>query len=446
MPAGGLKPEPVLAVIDSPNPELKATAWWVLGRHPDFASALAPGLRDRLAKLVANHEHDDLVNRLAKLAANPDIQQLIADTARPSRSQFPQNQQVALQAMGRSGLKEIPAAWQDALIEAMRHGNTPIAVAATRAFPAGRSFPPRLADELQRVGESDIATGVAMAALMAIPGGLPVVNDRLFKVLIGCYDRTEDRPTYIPEATEILARAKLSPAQLRAVIERLPRVGPIHLPKLLNAFTRSTDPEVGRALVAALTDPKVRPAVRAEVVRPILDKYPEAVRDEAANLYAALDADRGGEREKLTAILADLPAGDVRRGQVVFNGQKAACITCHQMGYVGGKVGPDLTRIGGIRSDRDLLEAIVFPSASFVRSYEPVAVTTADGRTVNGVLRDDRPDEVVLAVSATEDVRIPRRDIEEMKPGTVSVMPSGFDQQLSKQDLADLVAFLKASK
>jgi putative membrane-bound dehydrogenase-like protein len=446
MPGGGLKPQPVLAALDSPNPELKATAWWVLGKHPGWASALAPGLRERLTKPVPRHEYDELVNRLAKLAANPDIQQLIADTARPTGSPFPHNQQVALQAMGRSGLNSIPAAWQDALIEAMRHGNTPIAVAVTRAFPAGRSFPPKLADELRRVGESDIATEVAMAALTAIPGGLPEVNDRLFNLLIGCYDRTEDRPTYTSEATEILSRAKLSPAQLRVVIERLPRVGPAHLPKLLNAFTRTTDPDIGLSLVAALTGPKVRAGVRADVVRPILDKYPEAVRDAAAKLYAALDADRGGELEKLTALLNDLPKGDIRRGQVVFNGQKAACITCHQMGYLGGKVGPDLTRIGGIRSDRDLLEAIVFPSASFVRSYEPVTVTTADGRVVNGVVRDDRPDELVLAVNATDEVRIPRRDIEEVKPGSVSVMPSGFDQQLSKQDLADLVAFLKASK
>ncbi|MFO0849284.1 MAG: PVC-type heme-binding CxxCH protein [Gemmataceae bacterium] len=443
---GGLKPEPVLAALDSPSSELKATAWWVLGKHPGWASALAPGLRDRLAKPVTNLEHDELVNRLAKLSANPAVQQVIADAARNTGKPTPQNNQVALQAMARSGLKEIPPAWQDALIEALRHGNTPIAVAAIKAFPAGRSFPSRLADELRRVGESDIATGVAMAALTAIPGGLPEVNDKLFDFLIGRFDAAEDRPTYIPEAVEILSRAKLTPAQLRTLAERQPRAGPIHLPKLLNAFTRSADPEVGRALVAALSDPKVRPGVRAEVVRPILDKYPEAVRGEAAKLYAALDADRGGEREKLTAILADLPTGDIRRGQVVFNGPKAACITCHQMGYVGGKVGPDLTRIGGIRSDRDLLEAIVFPNASFVRSYEPVAVTTADGRTVSGVLRDDRPDEVVLAVSATEEVRIPRRDIEEVKPGTVSVMPSGFDQQLSKQELADLVAFLKASK
>ena len=139
-----------------------------------------------------------------------------------------------------------------------------------------------------------------------------------------------------------------------------------------------------------------------------------------------------------------LKDGEVRRGQLVFNNPKAACVSCHSIGYIGGKVGPDLTHIGKIRSERDLLESIVFPSASFVRSYEPVQVFTKRGKQLNGVLRKDAPDEVVLAPNATEEARIPRNDIEEIRPGTVSIMPAGLDQQLTPRDLADLVAFLKA--
>jgi putative heme-binding domain-containing protein len=125
---------------------------------------------------------------------------------------------------------------------------------------------------------------------------------------------------------------------------------------------------------------------------------------------------------------------------------KAACATCHQFGYLGGNVGPDLTRIGSIRNERDLLESIAFPSASFVRSYESVVVATKDGKVVSGILKKDAPDEVILAVNATETARIAREDIDEVRPSTVSVMPSGLDQQLSRQELADLVAFLKDAK
>ena len=75
-----------------------------------------------------------------------------------------------------------------------------------------------------------------------------------------------------------------------------------------------------------------------------------------------------------------------------------------------------------------------------------MAVATRDGKVFNGVLRKDAADEVVLATGADQEARIARDDIEEMRPGTVSVMPAGLDQQLTPQELADLVAFLKACR
>ena len=64
----------------------------------------------------------------------------------------------------------------------------------------------------------------------------------------------------------------------------------------------------------------------------------------------------------------------------------------------------------------------------------------------SGVLRRDSPDEVVLGTGAETEARIARSDIAEMRPGAVSVMPAGLDEQLTRQELADLVAFLKGTK
>src|SRR5437764_8306003 len=111
---------------------------------------------------------------------------------------------------------------------------------------------------------------------------------------------------------------------------------------------------------------------------------------------------------------------DIRRRHVIFNSAEAACSTCHAIGYLGGKVGPDLTSIGQIRTERDLLESIVFPSASFVRSYEPVIVKTKSEEEYNGVLRKDAPEEIVLATGPSNEVRVARSDILDMRPGTVS--------------------------
>ena len=152
------------------------------------------------------------------------------------------------------------------------------------------------------------------------------------------------------------------------------------------------------------------------------------------------------QRTRLEHLQSELPTGDVRRGQALFNSSKTACASCHAIGYLGGNIGPDLTRIGQIRTERDLLEAIVYPSASFVRSYEPMVVVTKTGDQFSGVLRRDSPEEVVLATGPDAEVRVARIEVAEMRPGTISVMPEGLDQQLNRQELADLLAFLKATR
>ena len=145
-------------------------------------------------------------------------------------------------------------------------------------------------------------------------------------------------------------------------------------------------------------------------------------------------------------VLKALPKGDIRRGQTVFNNPAIACSACNAIGYLGGKSGPDLTTIGTIRTERDLLEAILYPSASFVRSYELYQVTTKSGAVYSGILREETADAVELLMGIDTPVRIQQSDIEEMSPGTVSLMPPGLTASLSKQELADLIAFLKATK
>jgi putative heme-binding domain-containing protein len=226
----------------------------------------------------------------------------------------------------------------------------------------------------------------------------------------------------------------------------LERSGPMELPRLLPAFDQASDEAVGFAMIAALQKSGGRSSVRADILRPRLAKYPESVQKKGEALLALLNVDSAKQGQRLQELLAASKEGDVRRGQAVFNSQKVACLSCHAIGYQGGKIGPDLTRIGQIRSERDLLEAILFPSASFARGYEPVIVTTESGETHSGVLRSDLTDAVVLVSGAGAETRILRRDIMDMQPGTVSVMPPGLAEQLSRQELADLLAFLKATR
>jgi putative heme-binding domain-containing protein len=102
--------------------------------------------------------------------------------------------------------------------------------------------------------------------------------------------------------------------------------------------------------------------------------------------------------------------------------------------------------VGKVRNERDLLEAIVYPSASFVRSYEPTIVRTAKGEEMMGIVKGESNDGLTLAMAPGVETHIPRAEIAELRPGTVSLMPQGFEQILTKQELADVIAFLKASQ
>lgn len=456
-----LKAADVVPHLVSKDADLSETAWWIATRHPEWEREVADALTERWKNL---REWSPQADRTATLVARwPAVQTLLADVV---AGRTPSHRPVVLGLIGvmaRAAGKSPPAEWYEALRTGIHSNQEECNKAKLRtlgAWPAEKAYPDDWRDELLCLGNGwgrfakpDDET--RLLALAAIPGGLKAEEPSLTARKATTADLIDfARQTLAasnPAATrsvaaEVLAKADLSANQFVNIAEAIPSASPLDFDRLLAVFTKRTDEAVGLALVKALSEPKVRAAVRAEQVKPILDKYPKGVQAEAEKLYKQLDADRAEQTKKLDTVLKDTKPGDVRRGQAVFNTAKAACTSCHKVAYVGGQIGPDLTKVGSIRSERDLLESIVFPSASFVRSYEPVRVDTKDGKSFNGILKADRPDEVVLTVSATEEVRIARKDIDEMKPGTVSVMPAGLDQQLTPQELADLVAFLRSLK
>ena len=181
-------------------------------------------------------------------------------------------------------------------------------------------------------------------------------------------------------------------------------------------------------------------------LKAVIAHFDSDVQKEAESLIASLNPDAGKQKARIDQLLATLPTGDIRRGQLVFNNVKVGCVSCHAIGYVGGQIGPDLTRVGQIRSERDLLESIVYPSASFVQSYEPVMVVAKDGDNQYGIIRKNDAEEIILVAGPTQTIRISKSNVKEIRPGTVSIMPEGLDQQLTSQELGDLLAFLKSRR
>ncbi len=449
MEGGKLGAETVAAELTSPDRETRETAAWVAGRHPEWGDALAGYFRERMsAKGLSAADRADLAALLARFARTPAVQHLLAE--RVSRASTDRDGALlALHAMARSGLKESPEDWSAELAYQLETAEGEVlteAVATARAVPTPKARGGRLALALLGVAASDkLPRTVRLEALAAVPGGLSAVKPATLDLLLAALDREQpvaDRAL----AADVLARAKLTPEQLRALAGAFKHVAPTEADRLLEPFAQSADDDVGVTLIATLKAAPARSSLRPEFIKPRLAKYSPKVQKEAESLYSLLNVDAAKQRAKLDELLAGLKDGDVRRGQAVFNSSKASCSACHAIGYLGGTIGPDLTHVGKVRTERDLLESIVFPSASFVRSYEPVQISTKKGKVYNGVVRRETPDEVVLALSATEEAHIARQDVDEVAPGKVSIMPAGFDQQLTRQELTDLVTFLRACK
>ena len=429
---------------------MKETAAWIINRHPEWGNELAELLVKRLNTPKLNAaERDELSAQFARFSTTPTIQKLLAEHLQDADATA-ELQTIILRALAQSRLKKVPESWTNGLARVLVTGKDDVlreAVAACRALPIPRGSA-NLRAELLAIGRDEKRAGADMRlqALAAIPEGLSEIDAPLLAFLTANLDR-ERALAARTLAAEILARSRLDSEQLIALAAHFKKTGPMEISRLLDAFTQSADDKVGKALLAGLAATPARSSLRPEMVKPHLKKYSPAVQKEAQKLYTLLDVNAEKQRARLEELLSGLKGGDIRRGQAVFNSSKNACVACHTIGYLGGKVGPDLTRIGQIRTERDLLEAIVFPSSSFVRGYEPVVIRTKSGKSHNGVIRQDSTKtEIVLATGVNQEVRIPRSEIDDIRPSQVSVMPSGLDQQLTPRELADLVAFLKACR
>jgi putative heme-binding domain-containing protein len=350
--------------------------------------------------------------------------------------------------MAEANAEPVPPVWLEQVAEILHARDTDLlreGLVTARAFALSKTGSHQLDRVLAQIGDDENAPPEIRLDALAAAGPLENTSSNLFSFILANVHST--KPWAIRNnAASVLSRAKLDRDQLLILADVLPAVGPAELTKLLTPFAASQDEAVGMSLVNNLKAAKAVSSLRPEVLKPIIEKYPEAVQKSAVELLNMLGADAVKQKEHIDQLLGELPKGNIRRGQAIFNNPKVACSSCHAIGYLGGHVGPDLTSVGTIRTERDLLESIVYPSASLVRSFEPMIVRTKSGDDYTGVLRKDAADEVVLATGPETEVRISRSNITEMHQGKVSIMPQGLDTQLSMQELADLVTFLKNTR
>jgi putative heme-binding domain-containing protein len=137
-------------------------------------------------------------------------------------------------------------------------------------------------------------------------------------------------------------------------------------------------------------------------------------------------------------------AGDAARGQAVFADEsRAACVKCHTTDGSGVKAGPDLAAIADKFPRRDLLRAVLEPSATVAVGYGTTVIETKDDEEFQGVIKQATAEWIELVGGDGRPVRIALNNIRDQRTTDLSLMPEGYESVLTPQQCADLIAYLE---
>ena len=144
--------------------------------------------------------------------------------------------------------------------------------------------------------------------------------------------------------------------------------------------------------------------------------------------------------------LAKVESGrDFESGRLAYHA--AQCYKCHRFAGDGGDSGPDLTGVGARFSPEYLLESVVDPSKAISDQYLSSVIITADGEVLTGRIVNETDTHLMIRTDpfAREPVTVAKSDVEEKQPSPTSEMPQGQINVLTKDEVLDLIAYLRSA-
>ncbi len=335
-----------------------------------------------------------------------------------------------------------------------------------------------------------VGADLRLTLLGAVAEGLRRRGTTLTAFLRGFPDSQKvaaDQATAVLADAAVQAGAASAPGTARLTAIQLLSEAPWDIggPVLLRLFTEDPAPEIRAAAVRALgaqSDPAIGatllaswkaslPGLRREILdalfrngerislvleaiekgdlkpgdidpirtKQLMSSPNVTIRDRAKKLLQAsvAAADRQPVIEKYKAALE--MAGDPKRGQALF---AKTCAACHRIGETGNDVGPSIadTRT---KTPAALLTDILNPNQAIDNNFVQYVIETKAGRTISGVIAVETASSVTLKQAESKTETVLRQDIEDLTSTGQSMMPTGFENNLSLADMADLLNFLK---
>ncbi len=247
-----------------------------------------------------------------------------------------------------------------------------------------------------------------------------------------------------PLEVQLAAIDAVAAAEEPQVAERLLANWQSYTPKVRQAAVEAILGRKNRLpiLFDAIQKNQVQASALAAMHRIQLTEHPDSqLRERAKSLLSGQGRNKGLEEiiARYRAALSD--TRNVGHGKAAF---EKHCAKCHKLQGKGFEVGPDLATIVN-RADDTLVSDVLEPSREITVGFQNYTVVTEDGRIFTGVLAAETATGVKLRKEEAAEQTILRRDIDEMAASPLSMMPEGMEKEVSPQDLADLIAYLRQS-
>jgi putative membrane-bound dehydrogenase-like protein len=424
--------------LDSEDVELANTALTVLLRQPNASTWIAPQLQAWLEHSVTQRQLNAMQNIGGAFIAEPDMQSLLAVMLDSPQTA---TRRTALKVIATHPIKTTPPAWLESLHKILQ---SPQDTGLPAILDTLKSLSTHPFDALlQTMADDDqLSLSLRLKAIDAMKKFK--LTDGTLILLRDTVTDASASPAARIQAASMLANSSISDPQQHALAGVFSAAGPVELEKLLVLVSKAKTAEVARAYATALA---MNPAIASQqesAYRTCFSKHPVEIFEKLV-LPAFESASEAQEAKKrVLPVLADKAAkyGRIAEGKAAYEAGKGTCIACHRVGETGRALGPDLTKIGSIRTERDLLESIVFPSSTLSRDYETHLIELNDGRSIMGIIKSHTAEGLAVMDVAGQPHMVEHANMVSNTQLPTSLMPMGLDQTMTEQELFDLIAWL----
>lgn len=192
-------------------------------------------------------------------------------------------------------------------------------------------------------------------------------------------------------------------------------------------------------VLALLKEGKFTGDLKASAVQGVSSAWRKSVRQEAAKYIDATPSKTGKKLPPITELVA--MTGNTQNGQKVFN---IHCAICHQINSEGADFGPKLSEIGSKLGKDGQYLAIFYPSAGVSFGYEGYEVKFKDGSSTIGIVASKTETDLMLKFPGGTSQSYKMSQVVSMKKLDESLMTSGLHENMSQQELVDLVEYLSS--